>query len=113
MVTHVATHFMHRYQQKGESLQEYNFEFGKLIQAVCNHELKDITHPLKIYMYVQKLFNPAISAKTIRHTHPIQLYKNPLTVCREMKGNTFFLMNVNKWNSTQSHQLRQVLVMIQ
>ena len=37
---------------------------------VSNHKLKDITHPLKMYIHVQRLFNPAISAKTIRHVHP-------------------------------------------
>ena len=42
-VTHATTLLMHRYQQEGESLQEFNFEFGELIQAVTNHETKDIT----------------------------------------------------------------------
>ena len=36
MVTHAATQLMYRYQQKGESLQELNFEFIELIQAVTN-----------------------------------------------------------------------------
>ena len=65
MVTHAAKQLMHRYQQKEESLQEFNFEFSELIQAVTNHEPKDIADPLKIYMYVQKLFNSAICSKTI------------------------------------------------
>ena len=30
----VATGLMHIYQQKGESLQEFNFEFSEHIQAV-------------------------------------------------------------------------------
>ena len=51
---------MHRYQQE-ESLQEFNVEFSELIQAVKNCEPKDITNPLKIYLYAQKLFHPVIS----------------------------------------------------
>ena len=37
---------------------------------VSNCEPNDITDPLQISMYMQMLFNPPISTKTIRHTHP-------------------------------------------
>ena len=70
MVTHGATHLMHRYQQRGECLQEFIFEFSKHIKAITNWKPKDITDPLKIYMYTQKMFNPAISATTTKHAHP-------------------------------------------
>ena len=60
---------MHKYQQKGESLQEFNFELSELIQADMNHEAKDRTDPVKIYIYVQTLFNPMISSTTVCHTH--------------------------------------------
>ena len=36
---------------------------------VSNHETKDMTDLVKMYMYAQKLFNPAVSAKMIRHVH--------------------------------------------
>ena len=61
---------MHRYQQKGVRLQEFSLEFCELIQAGSNCELKDIIDHLQVYMYVHKLFDPAISAKTVRHLHP-------------------------------------------
>ena len=67
-VTHAATCFMHMYQQKEGSLQEFNFELSELIQVFSNSEPKDITDPLKMYMYAQKVFNPAISAKNYQ-TH--------------------------------------------
>ena len=47
---------MHIHQEKGESLHEFNFELSKLIQTVTNYKPKDIADPLKIYMYVQKMF---------------------------------------------------------
>ena len=47
-VTHAATWLMHRNKQKGESLQEFNFKSRELIQAVMNHEPKDVMDPLKI-----------------------------------------------------------------
>ena len=56
---------MHRYQQKGKGLQEFNFELSELIQTITNGEPKDITNPLKIYIYVQTLFNHVINSKTI------------------------------------------------
>ena len=60
---------MYWYQQKEESLQEFNFEISAIIQAVTNCDPKCKTDPLKIYMYVQKLCNPALSAKvTDMHT---------------------------------------------
>ena len=62
-VTHAATHLMHRYQQKVESLQQLNFEFNEHIQAITNYELQDTTDPLR-------LFNLSISAMTIRHIYP-------------------------------------------
>ena len=65
VVTRAATWLMHRYQQKGGSLQDFSFEFSELTHAVTNCEPKDITDPLKIYMYVQRLFNPAVGSKTI------------------------------------------------
>ena len=42
MVTYTATQLMHRYQQIEGGLQEFNFEFSELIQAVTNCEPKDI-----------------------------------------------------------------------
>ena len=48
LVTHAATWLVHRYQQKEESLQEFNFDLSELTQAVTNCEPKDITDPLKI-----------------------------------------------------------------
>ena len=42
IVIHATTWLMHRYQQKGEILQEFNFEFSEIIQAVTNHEPTDI-----------------------------------------------------------------------
>ena len=38
---------MHRYQWKGESLQEFTFEFHELIQAATNSKPKDTKGPLK------------------------------------------------------------------
>ena len=64
MVTDAATHPMHRYQQKWESLQEFNFNFSEHIQVVTNHEPKGIADPLKIFLYSQKLFDLTLSAKT-------------------------------------------------
>ena len=61
---------MHRYQQKRESVHEFNFKFSELIQAVMNYEPKDITDPLKSLYYVHKLLKPAISSKTISYAHP-------------------------------------------
>ena len=52
-ITYASTQLMHRYQQKGKSLQEFNFEFSELFLAVANCEPKDKTYPLKIYMYTQ------------------------------------------------------------
>ena len=46
---------MHRYQQKGQSLQVFIFEFSELIQTITNCDPTDITDLLKIYMYVQKI----------------------------------------------------------
>ena len=60
---------MHRGQQKRKNLQEFNFQFNELIQAVTNHEPKYITDPLGIYIYAQKLFNPTVSSTTIPHAH--------------------------------------------
>ena len=75
MVMFMATFLMHRYQQKGESLKESNFELSKCIQVLTNSELRYITIPIKIYMYDQILFNLAISIKTISHAHQIlQIY---------------------------------------
>ena len=42
---------MYRYQQKGESLQEFSFEFCEHNQAVTNHEPKDVTDLIIIYMF--------------------------------------------------------------
>ena len=53
VVSHVAAHLMQRYQQKGESLQEFNFKFIYFIQAITNQELKDITDLLNMSMYTQ------------------------------------------------------------
>ena len=49
---------MHRYQQKA------------LIQVASYHKQNDITDPVKYVCKIQKLFNPAIGAKTVRHAHP-------------------------------------------
>ena len=51
MVSHAVTQLLHRYQQKGESLQEFYFKFNELIQAVTNCEAKDIPDLLK-YLHV-------------------------------------------------------------
>ena len=60
---------IHRYKRKRESLQEFNFDVSELIQTIMNCKPKDMMHPLKIYMYLEKLFNPLISSKTIQHAH--------------------------------------------
>ena len=39
--------------------------FSELIQGVPNHEPKDTTDPLNIFIYVQELSMPAISSKAI------------------------------------------------
>ena len=51
MVTHAVIHLMYGYPQIAESLQELNFEFSELTQAVTSHEPMYITGQLKIYMY--------------------------------------------------------------
>ena len=51
-------------------LQEFSFGFSELIQVVSHHKPKDISDPLKIYLYSPNLFNPAFSAKAIRHALP-------------------------------------------
>ena len=53
IVTHAATQLMHKYQQEGENVQEFNFEFCELIQALMSHEPENIIDPLKIHMYAQ------------------------------------------------------------
>ena len=63
---------MHQYQQKGESLPGFNFEFSELIQAITNYKSKDIIDPLNIDVYAQKLFNLSISAKIIIHALTLQ-----------------------------------------
>ena len=35
---------MQRYQQKGESLQEFNSKFSELLLADTNNESKDVKH---------------------------------------------------------------------
>ena len=80
MINHLATYLMHRYQQKGKSLQKSNFEFSLLIQTVSNCELNDITDLFKIYMYAQKLINLAIRgtnylACTLNHPESYRLCK--------------------------------------
>ena len=113
-VNHVAIHLMHKYQKEGESLQESNFEFSKHIQPVINHEPKDITDPLKIYMYTPKLFNHSVSAKTIRHAHltlqrPIdyaqKIYREFFLVegIQQSKFDTVMSIDI----STCNHPLRQ------
>ena len=62
-MTHVAMQLVHWYQQKGESLQEFNFEFSECIKAVMNCKPKDITVPLTINMYAQKLLIPQLVLK--------------------------------------------------
>ena len=69
IVAHASSWLMHRYQQKGQSLQEFNFEFSKLIQAVTNCDPKDTTYLFKNYMDAQKVFNPATGSKTINPAH--------------------------------------------
>ena len=39
------------YQQKGDHLQEFNFKFSELIQAVSNKDPSMIMNPLEIAMY--------------------------------------------------------------
>ena len=69
MVTHVTTWLMLRHQQKEKCSWEFNFKFSEQFQAVANYEPKDITDPSKTYMFVQELFNQAISSKTIQQAH--------------------------------------------
>ena len=98
MRTHVAMRLMHTYQQKGENLQEFNFEFSEIIQAVTNNEPEDITDPLKIYMYAQNKFNPAISSKTISHAHPT--IQKPYIVHKRLKENPCLWKESNWQNLT-------------
>ena len=69
MVTHVAAHLMHRYQQKRESLQQSNFQISKHIQVDINCEPKDITRSIEDQDVYLKLFHLAIGAMTIRYEH--------------------------------------------
>ena len=55
---------MHRYQQIGESLQEFNFAFSELIQAVTNHEFKDITNPSKSFLKPFDMWQPTLQEAT-------------------------------------------------
>ena len=42
-ITHATTHLMHRYQKKGEGLQDlFSFELIELIQAITTIKPKDI-----------------------------------------------------------------------
>ena len=68
---------MHKYPEKGESLQEFNFEFSERIQA---REPKDITDLLKIFLYAQTFFNPVISLKISgMHIHPCKMLYHTTT----------------------------------
>ena len=55
--------------KKEKAYKDFNFEFSEPVQAFTNSEPEDITDPLKIYFYVQKLFKAIISSKTILHAH--------------------------------------------
>ena len=68
LVMHAAMQLVQRYEQRGESLYEFNIEFSKLTIAITNLEHKDIADPLKILIYMQVLFNPVISSIPIWHT---------------------------------------------
>ena len=57
--------------RKDKACKKFNFESSELIQAVRHREPKHMTDPLKIYMYMQKLFAPTISTKTIWHANPV------------------------------------------
>ena len=50
IVIHAATWLMHRYQHKGQSLQECRFEFSELIQAVTNCEPRDSWFMKDLYL---------------------------------------------------------------
>ena len=78
MQIHIATHCLHRYQQKGKGLQEFNLEFIELIQVVISQKWKGTSDPFKMYMYAQKLFNLAISDRLSGML--IQHCKMPLTI---------------------------------
>ena len=69
MVTLAATLLMHKNQLNEKVYKISIFDFSELIQTDTNCEPKDITDLLMIYMYVQKLFNPAISSKAILHIY--------------------------------------------
>ena len=79
-LTHNATQLMHRYQQKGESLKEFNFEFSEFIQAVMNDDPQDITDPLKImFMHINYLNQQLVSKLSGMQA---QLCKTSLTMCK-------------------------------
>ena len=63
MVTLAAMQWMHRYQQKTESLQEFSFEFSKSIQAVTNWGPKYITDPLKYTCIHRSYLIPQLALK--------------------------------------------------
>ena len=91
--------------------RKLQFEFSELIQAVSNCEPKGIKDSLKIYMYVLKLFNPNISARTIRYTHPTLQKANHMH--RKLRENCSLLKEYNKLDLLWSCQLMPMLVMIQ
>ena len=83
-VMHVATHLMHRYRQKGDCLQGYNFDFTEIIPADSHHKPKDITDLLKcICMYRNYLIQ--LLAPKLLEMH-IQHCRRPLTMHGKSKG---------------------------
>ena len=111
-ITHATTKFIHRYQWKRESLQKFNFKFSELIQTFTNHKPKDITDPLKIYMYVQKLFHLSFSSETIRHAH--QTLQEVIDYVWQIERKFLFVEgNSADKNLSQKYQLMQLLEMIQ
>ena len=49
-VTHAAKRLMNKYQEKGETLQEFNLEFSKIAWTITKKSTAQITNPLKTNM---------------------------------------------------------------
>ena len=78
-ITHAVARLMNHYQQRGECLQEFNFEFSELIHTVSNKDPSQIMDPLNIIMHVQKLFNLIFTSKMIHTSH--QSFKKNFRLC--------------------------------
>ena len=73
------------------------------IQTVTNYKHKDIIDPLRIYMYVHTLFNPALSSKTIRYTHPI--LQNAIDYMQKIEREFLF---VKEYQQTESDMVMPI-----